>query len=119
MVRVILIVAFASILVALLAVTSYSSLDRSIFALGSQLTSDPWFQTTLVDTYFGLLTFYFWVAYKEARVSNKLLWFVLVMTLGNIATSIYMLIQLRGWDAKRGAASLLLRADPMVPRTKA
>ena len=73
--------------------TSYASLDRSILALGSQLTSDPWFQTTLVDTYFGLITFYFWVAYKEARVRNKVLWFVLIMTLGNIATSIYMLIQ--------------------------
>lgn len=118
MVRVILISLFGGILVAMLVVTSYASLDRSVFDVGSQLTSDPWFQATLADAYFGFLTFYLWVAYKEVGIWRRVLWFVLIMTLGNIAMSIYVLIQLRRWNAERGVASLLLRADStMLPHT--
>lgn len=106
-----LVLLFAGIFVAMLAVTTYASLDRSVLNVGSQLTSDPWFHATLADAYFGFLTFYAWVAYKETGIWRKLLWFVLVMTLGNIAMSIYVLIQLRHWDAERGFESLLIRSD--------
>ncbi len=79
---------FGGILVALLAVTTYASLDRSVFDVGPQLTSDPWFHATLADAYFGFLTFYVWVAYQESGLWRKLPWFVLIMTLGNIAMSV-------------------------------
>jgi hypothetical protein len=85
MTRVFLAVLFVLILAAMLAVTTYASLDRSIFSVRSQMTSDPWFQATLADAYFGFLTFYVWVAYKEPSVWRKLLWFVLIMTLGDVA----------------------------------
>lgn len=109
--RLTLLLLFGGILLSMLAVTTYASLDRSIFNVGSQLTSDPWFHATLADAYFGFLTFYLWVAYKEPRAWQKLLWFMLIMTLGNIAMSIYVLLQLRHWDAERGVESLLLRPD--------
>ncbi len=118
MIRMILFALFAGVLVAMLAVTCYASLDRSVLDVGTELTSDPWFRATLADAYFGFLTFYVWVAYKEQRLWKKLLWFVLIMTLGNIAMSIYVLLQLRGWDREQGVASLLLRGAEAAGDTK-
>ncbi len=94
MTRTILVVLFVGILLSMLAVTTYASLDRSVLNVGSDLTSDPWFQATLADAYFGFLTFYVWVAYKEPSLWRKALWFVLIMALGNIAMAVYVLIQL-------------------------
>ena len=93
----------------MLAVTTYASLDRSILDAGTQLTSDPWFHATLADAYLGFVTFYVWVAYKEASVWKRFIWFVLIMMLGNIAMSIYVLLQLRRWDPDRGVTGLLCR----------
>ena len=46
------------------------------------------------DAYFGFLTFYMWVLYKERGIGMRILWFALIMSLGNIAMSLYVLIQL-------------------------
>ena len=110
MTRVVLILLFSGILVAMLAVTTYASLDRSIFNVGSKLASDPWFHATLADAYFGFITFYIWVAYKEPGMLRRAIWFVLVMTLGNIAMSLYVLIQLAKWDSASGIEAFLLRS---------
>ncbi len=107
--RTILVLLFGTILVAMLAVTTYASLDRSIFRVGPALTSDPWFHATLADAYFGFLTFFVWVAYKEPRFSRKLIWFVLIMALGNIAMSVYVLIQIGRADRGTGLESILVR----------
>ena len=37
---------------------------------------------------------YVWVFYKERSGAMRILWFVLIMGLGNIAMSVYVLIQL-------------------------
>ena len=112
MTRTVLILLFLGILAGMIVVTVYASLDRSILNVRSSLTSDRWFHATLADAYFGFITFYVWVAYKEPRTAAKLLWFVLIMALGNIAMSIYMLIQLQRWDPACGVESLLLRYRP-------
>ena len=109
MTRKILSLVFAAILIAMLAVTTYASLDRSVFKVGTELTSDRWFQATLADAYFGFVTFYVWVFYKERGNLFRLVWFVLIMTLGNIAMSIYVLIQVAKWDPASGADGILLR----------
>lgn len=109
LVRIGLIVLFVVIFVGMLSMTVYASLDRSVFEAGPQLKSDPWFQATLVDAYFGFLTFYVWVAYKEKSILGRVIWFVLIMTLGNMAMAAYMLIQLWRWNPSRGAGDLLLR----------
>lgn len=72
-------------------VTIMASLDRSILKVGPELLNDRWFHATLADAYFGFITFYVWVAYKEKKLAAKLIWFML---LGNIAMSIYVLSQL-------------------------
>ncbi len=117
MIKSLLILIFSSILVAMLGVTTYASFDRSIMSVGPPLTTDPWFHATLMDAYCGFLTFYVWVAYKEPALWRKAVWFVLIMTLGNIAMAIYVLIQLWCWDAERGIAALLLRADAPANRS--
>lgn len=93
----------------MLVVTAVASLDRSLLDVGPELTSDPWFLATLFDAYFGFLTFYVWVAYKEPGVFRKSLWFLLIMALGNIAMSVYMLIQLGTMKSKGNWRELLLR----------
>ena len=56
--------------------------------------SDVWFQATLLDAYFGFLTFYVWVAWKERSLAGRVLWFVLIMAFGNMAMSAYVILQL-------------------------
>ena len=107
--RTLLIILFVAILAAMLAVTIRASLDRGIFESGSELMAYPWFHATLVDAYLGFLTFYVWVAYKETGVVGRLLWLLAIMALGNIAMSIYVLLQLWQWDEQDGPQALLLR----------
>lgn len=99
---------FAAILVAMLTVTTWASLDRSVFEAGN-LLEDPWGVATLVDAYMGFLTFYCWVFYKERSVAARALWFVLVMALGNIAMSAYVLVQLFRLPPGATVETLLLR----------
>jgi len=86
-------VVFGSILVAMISVTTWASLKIPIWNAGPDV-SDPWSVATLFDAYAGFLTFFIWVAYKEPRLSGKILWFVLIMGLGNIAMATYVLREL-------------------------
>ena len=106
---------FAAILFTMIAVTTWASLDRSVFQAGN-LLDDPWGVATLVDAYMGFLTFFVWVAYKETGLGKRLVWFVLIMGLGNIAMAAYVLIQLFGLPAGATVETLLLRkrARPVV-----
>ncbi len=114
--RMLLFVLFASILVAMLGVTTYASLDCSILNVSSDLTSDPWFHATLADAYFGFLTFYVWVFYKERTALRRFVWFLLIMLLGNIAMACYVLWQLSRWRTGVKLDSILLRAYPYRQR---
>ena len=82
---------FGVIFVAMLCVTVVASLDRGITVAISELWPDPWFRATLADAYFGFLTVWVWIAYKETSAMSRATWFVLVMTLGNIAIAGYLL----------------------------
>lgn len=99
---------FVAIFVVMTVVTVQASLNRSVFAAGD-LLPDPWFRATLLDAYFGFVTFYCWVAYKETSWLGRGIWFVLIMLLGNFAISAYMLIQLYRLPAGQPVARILLR----------
>ena len=103
---------FAIVLVCMVAVTWRASLDRSVFTAFVEITRDPWGLATLADAYFGFLTFYCWVAYKETSWLARGLWFLAIMLLGNIAMANYMLVQLFRLPAGGGVADLLLRRPP-------
>lgn len=94
--RMFLKVMFAAILVWMVAMTTHISLQKSIFLSPTEFSwrTSPWAVATLFDAYFGFITFFVWVCFKESGLAKKALWFVLIMTLGNIAMSSYVLIQL-------------------------
>ncbi len=91
--RMILLAVFGSILLGMLGVTAWAFQERHILDAG-YLFNERWFVATFVDAYCGFLTFYVWVAYKERTVVGRVLWFLAVMGLGNIAMAVYMIVQL-------------------------
>jgi hypothetical protein len=102
---------FAGILSAMLWVTATATLDRGMLDAGGELWSYWWFRATLADAYFGFITFFAWVAYKERKMWSKVLWFLLIMGLGNIAMSIYVLIELFRQKPADTFATLLTRQN--------
>ncbi len=54
---------------------------------------DPWFKVTLVDLYTGFGLFGIFIAYREKSVVKSSLWMVLMAGLGNIASLIYLIIE--------------------------
>ena len=85
---------FGAIFVWMSVLTIRTILTVSLWNAWSSFGANPWAVATLYDAYFGFLTFYLWVLYKETNVWSRGAWFLLIMGLGNIATALYMLIQL-------------------------
>jgi uncharacterized membrane protein YczE len=69
----------------------------------------PWLVATLLDAYLGFLWFWLWIAYKETGWTQRLLWLVLVLGLGNIAMGAYMLIKIAQLPRDATFEDLLLR----------
>lgn len=83
---------FAFIFLFMIVATVLTSLKVPIW--NASFTGNPWAWATLYDAYFGFITFYCWVAWRERALGPKLLWLVLILALGNIAMSGYVLLQL-------------------------
>lgn len=88
-----LVVIFSLILLSMLAVTTWASFERNVFAAAQDLMSDRWFVATLADAYCGFITFFAWLAWRERHWSSRVGWFVGIMLLGNIAMASYVLRQ--------------------------
>jgi hypothetical protein len=86
-----LIVLFSVILGVMLTGVISACLQQNMFLIPAQVTGNPWFVATLLDAYAGFLTIFVWIAYRERSLWLKALWFVLLMTLGNITISAYVL----------------------------
>lgn len=98
---------FLVVLASMLAVTSWASLRCPLFAVPAEVYSHPWFIATMFDTYWGFLTFYVWVAYKQTSWLARLAWLVAILLLGNIAMSLYCLAELFRADAAGGLVPVL------------
>ena len=85
---------FVIVLVSMLAVTSWASLHTPLFEIPRAIVGHPWFIATLLDAYWGFVTFYVWVAWKEQSFGARVLWFLAIMGLGNIAMAAYLLREL-------------------------
>lgn len=88
-------VLFAGVLISMVTLTTTASLEQGLVEAARDLWSDAWFRATLADAYFGFLTVFVWIAYRERTMTARLVWLVLVMSLGTIAVAFYMLIALR------------------------
>ncbi len=95
---------FGGILVAMLAVTTAASLHQPLWEWGG-LKAEPdrwWTYATLADAYFGFLTFYAWVFYKETTATARIGWFVATM-------AVYVMLQLARLPSGAPLSRLLLR----------
>jgi Protein of unknown function (DUF1475) len=104
---------FFAIFAALFLGTGWAALHQPVWLWGGLTTGDDryWTVATLMDAYGGFLTFYAWVFYKEVRWPMKVLWFVAIMLLGNMAMSTYMLIQLFRLREGQPVSSILARTS--------
>ena len=103
---------FSCIFFVLLAYTAWASTRQPIMQWGGLTTGQDryWTIATFIDAYCGFLTFYVWVFYKERRWTRRLVWFIALMLLGNMAMSAYVLLQL--WRLKADQnASVILTAE--------
>lgn len=53
----------------------------------------PWMAATLIDFYINVAILSAWVIYKEANWISSILWIILLIGLGSIATSAYIVVQ--------------------------
>ncbi|MDP9079798.1 MAG: DUF1475 domain-containing protein [Bacteroidota bacterium] len=71
-----------------------TSIHSNLFKEWDFLGSIPWMRATLWDFYTNVTVIFLWVCYKEKYLALKLVWLVLLVALGSIASCAYVLIQL-------------------------
>jgi len=104
---------FAGIFLLLLGYNSWASVQQPVWQWGG-LTTGPdryWTIATFLDAYFGFITFYVWVFYKESRWVKRIGWFLAIMLLGNIAMSAYVLWQLKALRRGEKVSGILVRTS--------
>lgn len=97
---------FGFIFAFMVAMTIRTSQQQSLWAALPGFAASPWSMATLYDAYCGFITFFCWLAWRERALAAKIVWFVLIMALGNIAMSLYVLIQLFQLKADEGVSGL-------------
>jgi len=85
---------FLIILASMLCVTSWASMRCPLFGIPHDVVTHPWFIATLFDAYWGFVTFFVWVCFKQTSGVARVAWFVAIILLGNIAMSAYSLNEL-------------------------
>jgi hypothetical protein len=102
---------FLFILGSMLCVTTWASKQMPIWKLPYETWTHPWFIATLFDAYWGFLTFYCWLVYKEVSWLARIAWLIAILLLGNIAMAIYVLIQLIRVPLSAKVEEVLLRRN--------
>jgi hypothetical protein len=97
---------FGFIFLFMVVMTVRTSLQVSLWNALPSFAASPWAMATLYDAYFGFLTFFCWLAWRERSLGLKILWFVLIMAGGNIAMSLYVLLQLFGLKPEESVSAL-------------
>lgn len=107
--RALLQILFAAILLSLLAYTSWASTQQPVWQWQGLIHGpDRWWTiATLIDAYYGFLTFFVWVCFKERGPVARALWFVAIMALGNMAMASYVLWQLHKLPPGAPASDIL------------
>lgn len=82
------------ILVFMIYVTVTTSLESNLFEEWNALVSIPWMKATLYDFAANVVALLIFVWYRERNIGLKVLWTILFIFLGSMATCIYLLIAL-------------------------
>jgi hypothetical protein len=99
---------FALVLVVMIGLTTWASMEKSMTYGYSYLLNERWGVATLADATFGFLTFYTWVFYKERSNLSRAVWLALILFFGNIAMAIYALNELRKLPLNSGVSDFLV-----------
>lgn len=102
-------VIYAIVLLVMIAVTAWSGMHENILAVPPVVLNDVWFKATLFDAYFGFMSFFFWICYREKSLALKVFLFFAIVLLGNIAMSIYALVALFRLKPGDGVQKLFAR----------
>lgn len=86
---------FVFVVLAMLAVTVYASLQHDVVQGFVRVAREPWGLATLMDAYFAFLAFGLWVCWKERCWPARLAWLAAILLLGNFAMAAYVLLALR------------------------
>lgn len=104
---------FVVVIATMLGVTGWASLHQPLGDFVRSATfRDPWVIATLFDAYWAFITFYVWVAWKENSLPARLLWFVAIILLGNLAMAAYMLAELFRVPADGRLHEVFARQNP-------
>jgi H+/Cl- antiporter ClcA len=87
-------VIFSALLIWVIYVVISTSLESSLIEQWSFLGSIPWMRATLWDFYANIFIITLWMFYKEKSIFPKIVWVILFVCLGSIATCSYILIKL-------------------------
>ncbi len=87
-------VLFSILLVWMCYIVISTSLQSNLFKEWDALGAIPWMRATLWDFYANVTVIFVWVCYKEKSIALKILWLILLVCLGSIASCAYVLIQL-------------------------
>ena len=85
---------FLCVLASMLWVTSWASLQCPLFGVPHSVATHPWFIATLFDAYWGFITFFVWVCFRQTSWVARIAWLLAILSLGNIAMSSYCLAEL-------------------------
>jgi len=97
------------VLLTMLGVTTWASLQENVLEAFLRLGRDPWGLATLFDAYFAFLAFWLWVAWRERTWVPRLAWLLAILGLGNLAMAAYVLLALRRLDPGADPDDLLRR----------
>lgn len=104
---------FILVIVSMIAVTSWAGSHQALGEFARSATfRDPWVIATLFDAYWAFVTFYVWVAWREQSLGARVLWFVSIILLGNIAMAAYMLAQLFRVPANGSLNDVFVQRQP-------
>lgn len=106
---------FVAVFASMLLLTLAASLERGVVAALVALWPDGWFRATLADAYFGFLTFWLWIAYREPRWAGRIGWLAAVLLLGNFAMALFALRALWTLPAGSPVWHALLRPEHRRP----
>ena len=106
-----LILLFGWILVSLFGYTVWASTQQPVWEWqGLMRAPDRWWTiATLIDAYYGFITFFVWVCFKESTAAGRIGWFVAIMLTGNMAMAIYVLLQILRLKPDQPLSAILVR----------
>src|ERR1043165_5200654 len=104
---------FIVVLGSMLAVTSWAGMQQSLGTFAHSATfRNPWVIATLFDAYWAFIAVFVWVAWKEQSLAARVLWFVSLIALGNMAIAAYFLRELFSVPQNGPLDPVLARRNP-------